>query len=143
MNRAWAYFGAALVVSTFFSWDIGYSLLGVENSRGLGLFGWFACFLLFRYGGRLAPEALDPFVLYGGGAVAALAVARGLAGVARASIIGGSPVLLGEALVVAFPVAWRLNRWLPALFLGAAVAARCRSAVLAMAAMAFYLWRRR
>ncbi len=143
MNRAWACFGAALVASTFFSWDLGYSLLGVENSRGLGLFGWIACFLIFLYGCELPLEALDPFVLYGGGAVAALAVAQGVAGVARDRIVGGSPVLLSEALVVAFPVAWRLNRWLPALFLGAAVAARCRSAVLAMAAMAFYLWRRR
>lgn len=143
-RRPWAVFGAALLASTFLSWDLGYSLLSIEHSRGLGLLQWAACYLAFLWACNARPGALDPWVRYGGGGLAALAVAQRLAGVAREHIgVPGaaSPVLLGELLVVAFPVAWRLNRWLAGAFMLAAGAAQCRSASLAMLVMMIYLLR--
>ena len=137
--KPWAVLAAALVVSTFFSWDLGDSLLSIPHSRGLGLLQWGACFLIFLWGCNLAPGAAEKPVLYGVGGLAALSIVQAFAGVARQNIGLWHPIITGGLLVVAFPTAWRRHRGLAALFAAAALAARCRSAVLAMVAMAVYL----
>ena len=138
--RPWAVLAAALAVSTFFSWDLGDSLLSIPHSRGLGLVQWSVCFLIFLWGCNLAPGAVEKPVLYGVGGLAVIAILQAAAGVARASIGLWSPIITGGLLVVAFPTAWRKGRWpLTILFAAAAWAAHCRSALLAMTAMQGYL----
>lgn len=144
--RPWAYMAVALAVSTLFSWDLGYSLVSVDHSRGLGLFQWAVCAIVFLYGLNVAIEDVDKSVLYGGALMAVLALGQRFALPGRAAwgSTQGSPVLLGEMLVVCLPVAWRLNRFVAYLFMIAAGATHCRSAIIAMGvSIAYLLWRDR
>jgi hypothetical protein len=139
--KPWAVLAAALLVSTFFSWDLGDSLLSIPHSRGLGLIQWGACFLLFLWGCNLAPGAVEKPVLYAGGGLAVVVILQAAVfDVARANIGLWSPIITGGLLVAAFPFARRIHFGLAALFMAAAMAAHCRSAVLAMAAMTLYLY---
>ncbi len=138
--KPWIIFAAALIVSTLFSWDLGASLLSIPHSRGLGLVQWGSCFLVFLWALNLSDHRnIDRTVLYGGGGLAVLASVQRLAGIGREHVVSGSPILLGEILVVMFPAAWRIHRGLAVFFAAAAWAAHCRSALLAMVAMQGYL----
>lgn len=142
--RPWMYLGAALLASTLFSWDLGYSLLSVDHARALGIFQWAVCALVFLYGCQAGREDVGRAVLWGGGFVAVYAIVQRLTLTGRASwgSTQGSPVLVGEMLAVCFPVAWAVHPALAGLFAAAAVAVQCRSAVLAMVVMSVYLWRK-
>ncbi len=141
--KPWAVLAAALAVSTFFSWDLGYSLVSTDHSRGLGLLQWAVCGLLFVYGCNTAREGLDRALLWGGWAMATWACFQRASMGIRAGSTQGGPVVLGEMLVVCLPAIWRLNRGVAAVLVLGVAASGCRSALLAMAVVAVYLWRTR
>ena len=156
--RAWKAWGAVIAVvmlSAIYSQDPAYSLAGIAHARGLGLFEWLVCALLFSYGVNARIGRFDAALLLAGMLTALSALLEWAAYIvgalplhpvngARASVTQGSPVFLGEMLVIVFPFAWKRSGVLTLPFVAAACAAQSRSAVAAMIVMAVYLnWRRK
>lgn len=152
----WIFVAAALLASTFFSWDLGYSLFGVPNPMGLGLFQWAVCALLVVVGMNTDVEEVDRTVTACALVMVGYAICQGL-GLEfpflspkvltgnRHGSTQGSPVFLGFALAVVAPTVWARRRWLgAALLIGAALAAKSRAALIAVPAVIAYLyWRDR
>ena len=146
--------GASVVVSV----DLGNSLQSWPRAMGMGWLQWTVAGLLFVQGLNAPPEAADKTVTAAACVCAAYAVCQFfhlelpfirqhdlVNGFRRASTMG-SPVFLGEVLVVTFPVALvmagRRGQALVVLTLfvvAAAAAARCRSALIGLAVSLIYL----
>lgn len=148
--QPWVYLAVALGISTLFSWDLGYSLVGLEHSRGLGLFQWAVCALLFVYGHNDLGDDVKRAVLWGGSIMAGYALfqhgglslpflAQSFTG-NRVGSTQGSPVLLGEMLVVCLPLAGYSSWPVAILFVCGACAAKSRSALIAIAVAETYLF---
>ena len=153
--RPFAAMAAAVFFSTVYSQDLGLSLFSIAHARGLGLFEWVVCGLLFLHGMEGPQWEIETTIATASLIMAGYAIAQGcgiefpfliqhVTDPARATSTQGSPIMLGEVLVVAFPFAWRHRRWMVWPFVVAACAARCRSACLALGLEWAYLqWRSR